>query len=71
MAKRKKTRRSNNPHGRPSSGLTERVLLAVSPWMATAMRDLAAREGVSASEMWRSAAWRYLTAEGPLPPEAE
>lgn len=72
MAKRKKTRRNNNPHGRPSSGLAERVLLAVSPWMAGAMRDLAVREGVSASEMWRAAAWRCLVSEeSVLPTRAE
>lgn len=58
--KRKKTRRSNNPHGRPSSGLTKRVLLAVSPWMAKSMAAAAARMGISTSEVWRLAARNAL-----------
>jgi hypothetical protein len=63
-------RKSNNPKGRPSTGLSEARQLVVGPAaLFAAIKTAAQREGVSASEWWRRAArarlgWQLAHGEG-------
>lgn len=63
MAKRKK---SNNPAGRPSQGLSEAQVLVKCPAVLKAIVEESAKaEGISAAEWWRRAArlrlgWREV-----------
>lgn len=50
-------RKSNNPAGRPSQGLTEaRFLVRLPAELDAEWRSAAAREGVDLAEWWRRAA---------------
>lgn len=63
---RRKKRPSNNPYGRPSSGLSEASVLVRGPALLVAAAQLAAeKEGIALSEWWRRAArvrlgWREV-----------
>lgn len=58
MSRRK---RSNNPDGRPSSGLGEaQVLVRLTLELDAAVRAAAAREGLGLTEWWRRAAQQRL-----------
>lgn len=57
----KKKRRSNNPTGRPSSGLTEGKTLVTGPQLLlVAMQARAQQLGISQNEAWRRAARAWL-----------
>lgn len=59
MPRRK--RKSNNPAGRPSQGLSEATVLVRGPaLLLAAVEQRAAQEGVSTSEAWRMAARVWL-----------
>ena len=72
MATRRKRRRSNNPYGRPSQGLTDAAVLVRCPTqLAADMRARAAELGVTVSQAWRLAAMALLgqgVTVGPVPP---
>lgn len=61
-------RKSNNPKGGPSRGLTAKVPpISASPEMITAMKSRAEQLGVTASEAWRRAAAAWLESGRPGP----
>lgn len=60
-----KRKRSNNPAGRPSRGLTESSqLVRGSARLLGAARDAARREGITVAEWWRRAAAERLARGG-------
>lgn len=61
MAARRRKRKSNNPEGRPSAGLTEaRVLVSGPALLLYAVQQSAAERGITTSEAWRRAARVWL-----------